>query len=564
VAGVCQLLDKAVEQPPPLSILDRGRVAIARLVDVVTGRVIRSHSPAPWSISPSTADAHRISGEELPETLATQGRWHALKHVIDDREKRGIPLRQLASLKPDIARRHEAFERARVKAMAAIEYHGPGAADPYIARMREAMPDHPDIQNVTQRAALVQSALATLHRSWDRFCREDRWIAAEGAIRDVAHSHGLVTTDLLNNAEKAATGAAKETNRFDLLTWTIAVGLTIVLLVGVVQMWFGAAAAGQDVGTARQVAVAVRLVTLATITTAGLSVYGRRPSGTTVGFSLLFMFMAALVEVFVVAVGAAARTEAAPPILTRASGWMPSFEAGAISFLLLMLMLMPTTDLVSKKRKLPGLSALALTIVVAGGLIPPNNPMQWSPTWCTFLPDALVATTLLAVSGLIQSSQAWLVLPIVALLTGMYGISPDGSWPRLWNLDIPLFGILFISGGLAVGRLSFWGHAWAFLVVVAAVTAGSLCRMADARIADPALATFGPLVSLWAIACGSTALRQEQQLGSLRVFDCLQKLLSLRVAYAGSKLAGPRLTESEWYRSGRAWHDRAKRREGRA
>ena len=64
----------------------------------------------------------------------------------------------------------------------------------------------------------------------------------------------------------------------------------------------------------------------------------------------------------------------------------------------------------------------------------------------------------------------------------------------------------------------------------------------------------GPLLAIWAIACGSVAIRHKGALSPwVRGWDTLVKQV-LRIRGAGHKFHDRQLAESAWFHEGRKWH----------
>jgi len=540
VGDVCRLLDVIAPPAPPLTWVDRARIFVWRMRDALTGRAGSRGLP-----SAPAPRAETAPGDTAPEAMARQGRWHALKRLMDERESRGIPLRQLAELQPVVAQRFERFERTRTRALAAIDHEGPERAGEYLARMREMVSDHPDLVEIEQNAVAMQRETGELRRTLDDYARTNRWTAAETAIRGLAHRRGLATKSLLRAAEAATSKSRHEMNRFELLVWLAAVGLAIVAVVCPVQAEFVGQSSGTDGSYAGVAAVIIRFLAVTVTTWVALAIFGRVPSSTNVGWTTVLSATAVLL-VFVTSLIPRPLGDASLEGFGPLGAWLSSGTAGIVALCLLVVMQMATRDLLALRHRPPSIAAAAIALVAAGGLLDEPNVLKVDPRWCRYLPDAALASSILAVSGLITSRRAWLLLPIVATIMGTLAA------PTTTHAGI-LFTLL-LTGVFACGRSTLRGYACLAACVGVSYAAGQWCRQADLAAPLPPLGRLGPFVAIWGAAVAGVALCHKDHFAPARILDCLRKVVALRTVFAGTRLAQDRLTDTEWYRSGMAWH----------
>lgn len=551
VGDVCRLLDKAAPALPALTFLDRLKILRHQCGAIVRGRALPSGLPAAAPAQPSSDRSGDDADHPLdPDVMVSQGRWYGIKLLISERESRGIPLRQLAQLQPELARRLEAFERARVHAIAALEHLGPDVVDERLRRLAEIVADHPDLEAIRRQAVVIRNEIADLRRTLDGLERQERWVAAETAIRAVAAQRGLATTSMLRAAETATVKAGKETRRLNLLLWTLLVGAAMIVTAWVVQASMGLAGNVQLTGRASDTVspeslvglqvVIVRLITIAAVTGIGLVAFGKRQSGTGIAFTILWALVGLTIEVLIIVLGA--YSSSVPSEVTM---WLPYLQGVASAIVMMNLIRVTTSEVVSPRLVFPGLAAMLATVVASAGFLPDSSTINLGSASSPMLPSSLVAAGVLAASGFLRSHTAWLALPAVALVIGQKEVNFFGA-----------FGILFLVGSLVSGKRSLLGYVW--ILIVAAVASGSAwrCLHLDESLTQVPLARFTPLLSVWAVACGVVALGKKHELGDLRFFDCVAKLVATRIGYAGTKLADQRLTDTAWYKTGRSWHER--------
>ncbi len=561
VGDVCRILDRAAPPPPALTVVDRFRIGCHQAVSVLLGRRPRGNAVPQVAAQPGAAsDSEDGDQSNDPQALVAQGHWYRVKTILDDRLARGIPLRQLGDLKPELARRLEAFERARVKAVSALEHLGPDEGEKHLPRLASIVADHPDLQMIAERVTGIRSELAALRRSLDGFQRQGRWTAAESAIRAFASQSGVATASLLRAAETASSKAAKEGRRLDLLVWAVVMGVAVLAATWAVQAWVNPA----DIGTGSQqihgrvateswvslASVILRIVTIPVVSGIGLAVFGKRQSGAGVGFTIMWAIIGVVTGIL--ALGVRSSGELVPQSVMV---WIPVAEAVMIAMVIMSLMKASTSEVVSPEPVFSGFATVLATLAAGAGFLHGSADFGMAPAVCRGIPEAMAAASLLAVSGFITSRRAWLLLPVTSIAVeaaSLWGV--DGSRPA--QSLIGSVGILFVIGSLASGRRAVLGYVWVLVAAIIATVAAWIVRNLDANVSAVPLAALSPLMSLWAVACGSVALGKKKELGQLWVQDCISKVLTRRVTFAGTKVAEPRLTETAWYKSGQTWHDR--------
>ncbi len=561
VGDVCRILDRAVPPPPGLTVLDRLRVFGHHALALLSGRRSRAsvvpHAPLQASTKPASDD---VEQHVDPQALVAQGRWYRVKTILDDRVVRGIPLRQLGDLKPELARRLEAFERARVKALSALEHLGPDEGEKHLPRLAGIVADHPDLQMIAERVTGIRSELATLRRSLDGFARQDRWTAAENAIRAFASQSGVATASLLRAAETASSKAGKEGRRLDLLVWTVVIGIVVFGAIWAVQVTVDPARAlagtqqiNERVAPELRASLAVvilRIITIPVVGGIGLAFFGTRQSGAGVGFTVMWAIVGVVAEILSLVVRSSGEL-----VPQSVGGWIPVIEAAVIAMVIMSLMKASTSEAVSPEPVFSGFATVLATLAAGSGFLPDSGEFGMARAVGRGIPEAMAAASLLAVSGVITSRRVWLLLPMTSM-----AIEAANSWVIDAGRPAVTFmgsvGLLFVIGSMASGRRALLGYTWVFIVAILATAAAWLARSLDVGVAALPLAAFSPLLSLWAVACGAVALGKKKELGQLRATDCMSKVLARRVTFTGTKLAEPRLTETAWYKSGRTWHDR--------
>lgn len=565
VGDVSRLLDKTPPALPPLTFLERLKVLRHQGIALLTRRVMPPGRPAAASTEPSSRPASNDNTQPLDsEVLVSQRRWHGIKVLIGEREAQGIPLRQLARLKPELAKRLEAFERARVRAIAAIEHLGPDVVDERLRILAEIVSDHPDLEAIRSRAVDMQTKIADLRRKLDEFERQDRWVAAENAIRTVAAQRGLATASLLRAAATASVKAGRETRRLSLLLWALLVGFALIAAVWVMQASVGLTGAiefsnldsnsvAPESRASLQVVI-VRLIAITAVTGIGLGFFGKRQSATGMAFMVMWALVGLTAQIL------ATVLKANGPVVPEAvMTLLPDLEGVVSAIVMMNLIRLTTSEVVSPRPGFPGFAAILTTIAASGGFLSESSGLGLKTAWFRMLPESLIAAGLLAVSGFLGS--LWPAFPIVALVVGGLGASTGENFAMSQSgaSFLGTVGMLFLVGSLVSGRRSLLGYVWILAVAVLAYGVARVSEDLDAGLMRVPLARFSPLLSVWAVACGVVALGKKQELGELRAFDCLRKILATRVAYVGTRFADQRLTDTAWYKAGRSWHERRTR-----
>lgn len=532
-------------EPPAAApaLFDRCLKAVVQSLDWLMGR--RGYGAAAGGRSVEVPLLRPAAGGEAVDLLVQQHRWYAINDLIEAREKKGVPLRDLAQLKPELAKRLDTFERARTKILALIEHVGPEAVDDDLAKLQQVISDHPGLGELKATTLQFREELAELRRVLDRCAREDRWVAAENEIRGVAHRCRMANQSLLRAAETASTKSEQVVNRFDLVTWFPVVGIAIGICVALTHRVFQGGGDHREFATILSHLAAY--MTVAVVPAVCLGLYGRRPSAATVVLGPLFAIAATIAWV----------------VLMEVAGhlpgvqWPPLMREAACAVLLMLMMLMPTADLISPNLKPPAFAGLLCACLAAGTQFPVMHVFH---RLTVFLPAALVTSTLLVVTGSIRSMRGWLLVPLAALLAG-YGMSHSTSEPlALASLSSAgVACVFFVAAVLACGRSTRGGSLW---VLVATASGLGLTMLPFMRkSAGGGLQSPLFLAAVWAAAVGGAALSYKHRLGRLQVLDCLRKRVSERLAFAGTRVSEPRLTDTEWYRAGLAWHAKRDRRE---
>jgi len=543
VNSVEHLLHHAEPAAVAPSLFERCLKAVVQSFDWLMGR--RGYGAAPGGRNVEVSLPRPAADGESVDLLVQQQRWYAVKGLIEAREAKGVPLRDLAQLKPELAKRLDTFERGRTKALALIEHVGPESAEEDLAKLQQVVSDHPGLGELKATALRFREELAELRRILDRCAREDRWVAAEHEIRGVAHRCRMANQSLLRAAETASTKSEQAVNRFDLATWFVVVGAAIGACVALTQHVFRGADGNVDFGKALSLLAAY--MTVAVVPAVCLGLYGRRPSAATMVLGPLFAIAASIMWVGLQAVSGQLPREQWPPITREA----------VCALLLMLMMLMPTADLISPKMKPPTFAGALCACLAAGTQLPFTHVFH---RLTMFLPAALVTSTLLVVTGSIRSTRGWLLVPLVALLAG-YGV--QRSNPEPWVQATPSTAgvacVFFVAAVLACGRTTRAGYLWVLVATASGLGLTMLPFMR--RNSGECLPTPNLLAAVWAAAVGGVALSYKRRLGRLQVLDCLRKRISERLAYAGTRVSEPRLTDTEWYRAGMAWHAKRDRRE---
>ena len=546
VSSVEHLLHHAEPIAVAPSLYDRCLKTVVQSFDLLMGR--RGYGAAPGGRVAEASPPRPVADGEAVDLLVQQHRWHAIKELIEAREMKNVPLRDLAQLKPELAKKLDAFERARTRVLTLIEHVGPEAVEDDLAKLQQVISDHPGLGELKATTLQFREELAELRRVLDRCAREDRWVAAENEIRGVAHRCRMANQSLLRAAETASTKSEQIMNRFDLVTWFALVGAAVMVCVALTQHVFQGGDSRGEFGGA--LALLAAFMTAAVVPAVCLGLYGRRPSATTVVLGPLFATVAVILDVLLRVVSGQLPSEQWP-LMVRES---------ACAVLLMLVMLMPTADLISPKMKPPAFAAVLCACVLAGVQLPSTHVLHHLTV---YLPAALITSTLLAVTGSIRSMRGWLMVPLAALLAG-YGVyqSNPEPWVQASSLSLGVACMFVVAAVLACGRTTRGGYLWVLFATAGGLGLTMLPSMRNTTgecVPTPLL-----LVAVWAAAVGGAALSYRHRLGRLQVFDCLRKRLSERLAFAGTRVSEPRLTDTEWYRAGMAWHAKRDRRERQA
>ncbi len=509
--------------------------------------------------------AHEAASKEDVRVLAKANRWWRINEIIDALETQGVPLGRYAEAKAPLEKRMAAFRQARDAAEESLIRVGPAKAEPALLKLQEVVADHPDIVTLNARRKAMMQDRVHLQKTIDSLCKNNRWTAVENAFRAFVLKHGQATQSLLSAAEKASDKALEETRRFDLLMWTLFAGTVMIVSCYCVESWLGIS----DGSFADNFAEATKhllvppvsaLVRFGTAVTAAgfmLVMFGVRHQGTFAGASVGLMIVAATTQMLPWACSLIPWDNTSPSrAFDIAASGMPGIVfavalATAFHF--------SSSLLIGVRPGWPGLTATVAAGLAGCGFLPERGITDsyiGPPGWTRWIPDATLCASLLATSGVIDRKRWWWLLPLFATGAGLLG--PQSSWsaydPLLKRTGPVIIGLL-VSGWIAARPSTVRGYFALLAAACGSCFAADYLRGVDARSGMLPYGRLGPLLAIWAIACGSVAIRYKTELSPwVRGWDTLVKQV-LRIRGVRAKVHDRQLAESAWFHEGRKWHD---------
>jgi len=508
--------------------------------------------------------AHEEASKEDAAELAKANRWWRINEVIEGLETQGVPLGQYAAFKPLLAKRMMTFQRAYDDARDALTKLGPAKSQPQLLKLQQIIADHPDIQALDAKRKEMLRDRVIMQKMLDTFVTKNRWTAVENAIRQFALKNGQATQSLLLAAEKASGRALEETRRCDLLIWNVFAGAAILGACYCVENWLGISDglfAGRFSDTTERllippISMLVRFGTV--VATAGfvLAMFGVRHQGTFAGASIALMTIAAAAQELPWACSFIPWSNASPPKqIDIAVSWLPY---AVFAVMLLMALQFATSLLIGVRPAWPGLMATVAAALASYGFMPErgiNNSYLGQPEWSRWVPDAMLCASMLAASGVIERKRSLLLLMLFAVGIGFLGPStPWSGYSGFWQRTAPVIIGLLVAGWMAAGPTTLRSYLALLLAACCSCFTAEYLRGLDGRSGMLPYGRLCPLLAIWAVACGSVAIRHKSVLSHwFRGWDVLMKqVLRLRGAAAG--LHARQLAESAWFQQGRQWH----------
>lgn len=577
--SVCRLLDAPGKKP---DATDRDRSPKIGWRRFITGHIEHLRrsgasrttagktrtAPAAPDLTPadygSRKAAHEAASKEDLRVLAKANQWWRIHEIIDALETQGVPLGRYAEAKAPLEKRMAAFQRARHAAEEALTRLGPAKSEPQLLKLQEVVADHPDIEALNTRRKAMLRDRVHLQKTLDSLVNTNRWTAVENTIRAFVLKHGQATQSLLTAAEKASARALEESRRLDLFMWTIFSGAVMLGACYCVESWLGisdGSFANNYSDTTNHllvpfVSVFIRFGTAVTAAGFMLAVFGLRHQGTFAGASIGLMIVAAAAQSLPWACSLIPWGNMSPPrVLDIALSGLP----GAVFAAALMTAFhFSTSLLIGVRPGGPGLTA-SIAAALAGYGFLPERGMTGSYLsqlgWTRWMPDAILCASVLATAGAVSRKRWWWLLPLVAMGAGLLG--PSSSWstydPLLKRTGPVIIGLL-VAGWIAVRPNTVRGYLVLLAAACGSCLAAEYLRGVDARSGMLSCGRLGPLLAIWAIACGSVAIRHKGALSPwVRGWDTLVKQV-LRIRGAGHKFHDRQLAESAWFHEGRKWH----------
>ncbi|MFM2006604.1 MAG: hypothetical protein RLZZ09_2259, partial [Pseudomonadota bacterium] len=157
--------------------------------------------------------------------------------------------------------------------------------------------------------------------------------------------------------------------------------------------------------------------------------------------------------------------------------------------------------------------------------------------------------------GAIERKRSWWILPLFAMGAGLLG--PASRWsaydPLLKRTGPVIIGLL-VAGWIAARPNTVREYFVLLAAACGSCFAAEYLRGVDSRSEMLSYGRLCPLLSIWAIACSSVAIRHRGVLSPwVRGWDTLVKQV-IRVRGVGAKVQERQLAESAWFREGRKWH----------
>jgi len=578
-SSVCRQLDGPGKTPPP-SVRDRSpkigwRRYIAGHIDHLHRSALSSRTPSKARTAPAASSksptaygarkaAHEAASKEDVGLLAKANRWWRIKEIIHALETQGVPLGRYVEAKAALEKRLAAFHRARDAAEDALTKLGPAKVEPQLLKLKELIADHPDIDALNARRKEMLKDRVHLQKTLDSFVTSNRWTAVENTIRAFAIKHGQATQSLLQAAQKASGRALEETRRFDLLMWTIFAGAVILGACYCVEHWLGisdGSFANRFSGATEHlliplISVLVRFGTVVTASGFLLALFGIRHQGTFAGASIALMTVAAGAQALPLASMFIPWSDVSPPRqLELAVSWLP---CAVFAVTLMMAIQFATSLLIGARPSWPGLTATLAAALAAYGFLPERGITDayfGEPQWSRWMPDAVLCASILAVSGAIEHKRSWWLLPLFAVGAGFLGpVSQRSGYDSLWQRTGPVILGLLVVGWIAARPTTLRCYLVLLAAACCSCFAGEYLRVIDNRSGMLPFGRLGPLLSIWAIACGSVAIRHKGILSPwVRGWDMIVKQL-LRVRGVAALVHERQLADSAWFRQGREWH----------
>ena len=578
-SNVCDLLDRpATRTSPPHDA--QARISWRRGMGAQLWYLQRRLSPPQGTKAPAAPEnwkdavppkygarkaLHEAASKESPRSLAEAHRWWRIKQVIDSLESQGMPLGQFSQTRQPLEKRLAEFRQAYAAAEEAITKVGPSKARPLVDTVRSIVSDHPDIAALDARMNGITRDRAGLRQRIEGLARDNRWTAVENELRAFALEHRQTSSSLLHDAAKASAQAIRETRRFDLFVWTIVGGTATVGTCYCVERWLGMADgsfATQFSDSIRSLlvpvlAILVRFSTIGAIQGFLLASFGVRHQGTFAGAAIILMVLAA---------GAQAATSVAflipngvprlPHVIDFAITWAPCAVFGVA---LMSIVQFATCRLIGARPVFPGLTATLAASLASCGLMPDQGitgtAFEVRP-WMQWLPSGCLCAGLLAASGLLVRRRDWWLPVAFSLGAGVLGSASRSAWDTgLLGRTAPMAVGLMVAGWVATRPTTVRGY-----LVLLTVACGSSLAVEPLRIMDTRDSMMipsnrlSPVLALWAIACGTVAMRHKVLLSpTIFLRDIIAKQF-LRIRCAGSNVADRQLAETRWFRDGRKWH----------
>ena len=577
--SVCRLLD-APDKKPDATNRDRAlEIGWWRFISGHVEHLRRSGASrstagkaraAPTRLGTTRADfgsrkaAHEEATKEDVRELAKANRWWRIGEIIHSLENQGVPLGRYAEAKVPLEKRMTAFRRAHDAAAEALARLGPAKAEPQLLKLRELVADHPDTEALNARQQAMLQDRVHLQRTIDSLVTRNRWTAVENTIRAFVLKHGQATKSLLAAAEKASARALEESLRLDLLMWTIFAGAVMIGACYCVESWLGisnGSFADNFSDTTKHflappVSVLVRFGTAVTAAGFMLAVFGVRHQGTFAGASIGLMIFAAAAQTLPWACSLIPwGNTSLPRAFDIAVSWLP----GAVFAVALMMAFQVSTSLLIRVRPAwPGLTTAIAAALAGYGFLPERgitDSYLGQPGWTRWMPDAILCSSVLAASGVIERKRSWWLLPLFAMGAGLLG--PSSSWSAydpLLKRTAPVIIGLLVAGWIAARPNTVRGYFALLAAACGSCFAAEYLRGVDAGSEMLSYGRLCPLVSIWAIACSSVAIRHKGALSPwLWGWDTLVKQV-IRVRGVGAKVHEQQLAESAWFHEGREWH----------
>lgn len=580
-SSVCRQLDGPGKSRPPVGRGGSATIGLRRFIsghfDQIrrsvwsaspSGRVRSAPAPAPREQAPSAYGArkaaHEAASKEDVILLAKANRWWRIKEIIDALETQGVPLGRYADVRSSLEKRLAAFQRARDAAEDALSKLGPAKAEPHLLKLRELVADHPEIATLDARRKEMLQDRVHLQKTLDAFVAGNRWTAVENTIREFAIKHGQATQSLLQAAEKASSRALEETRRFDLLMWTIVAGIVILGACYCVENWLGISDGSFEYRFSDAtehllvppISVLVRFGTVVTAAGFVLALFGVRHQGTFAGASIALMTVAAGAQSLPWASSFIPWRGGDPPKnFDLAISWLP---CAVFAITLMMAMQFATSLLIAVRPAWPGVTATLAAALAGYGFLPERgitDSYLGQPVWSRWVPDAMLCASVLATSGAINRKRSWWLLPLVAVGVGLFGPSSSLSGSDAFGMrTAPVIIGLLVAGWIAARPTTLRGYLVLLAAACSSCFAAEYLRGIDARSSMLPYGRLGPFLSIWAIACGSVAIRNKGVLSpSVRGWDIVVKQL-LRLRGAAARVHERQLADSAWFRQGRDWH----------